>query len=95
MRRYPILQLSDILVLLGWYGRTADVVRDRPYWALSRLRVRWYRVSIGSKDLTKGFKHYPNRLRTLAGPVHTNYLVIESKVVSRTCVSYNGCASCL
>ena len=80
MRRYPILQLSDILVLLGWYdGRTDDVVRDRPYWALPRLRVRWYRVSIGSKDLTKGSKHYPNRLRTLAGPVHTNYLVIKSK----------------
>ena len=27
MRRYPILHLSDILVL-GWYGRT-DVVRDK------------------------------------------------------------------
>ena len=62
MRRYPILHLSDILVL-GWYGRT-DVVRDRPNWALSRVRVRWDRVFIGSKDLTKGFKHYPNRLRT-------------------------------
>ena len=62
MRQYPILHLSDILVL-GWYGRT-DVVRDRPYWALSRLRVRGYRVSRGSKDLTKGSELYSNRLRT-------------------------------
>ena len=81
-------------MVLGWYGRT-DVVRDRPYWALSRLRVRWYGMSIGRKDLTKGSKHYPNRLGTLAGPVHTDFLVIESKVVSRACVSCNGCASCL
>ena len=43
MRRYPILHLSDILVL-GWYGRT-DVVRDRPDWVLSRLRVGRDRVS--------------------------------------------------